>query len=846
MDLNTTSRIKILLVDDIPEARANIKKLLTFEQDFHVVGMAGTGREGVLRAQELQPDIIMMDINMPDIDGIEATRIITSTMPHIGVIMMSVQNDESFLRRSMLAGARHYLTKPVNMDELYDSIRVIYQQLEPIHQNIQESNSIILEATDQIERRQAGDRPGHIITVYSPNGGVGTSTIAVNLAATLVQQVNEAEDDRRFAFGTHKPYKTSDNHAVLLVDSDLQWGSIGVLLNLKPSSTLTDIILNSDATYGRDFESYISKYNNGINVLPSPVSTDDADKILDKYPDSFMKMLTMNRGRYDYIVADTSVTINKITSILFEHSSAIVIVLTPSLPVISNARVLLDLLQRYSISTEKVLFVLNKMPSYPPGNRLILTETQIERFLKHKISVSIAAIDEQMLLRSVTKGITLVEMLKNRWQTPISQFYKLAEEVNKLLNREVITQLNQAHPSEIRTQTIMARTLRLRDRENLLNTQPLLLHLVRKLELVAGGSTAHDIRSPLGAARNSLETARNLLKSSNQLFENALDLIDVALFDANSFLNLNLAEPGASVDLDTTQLLTQVAKLVIQLGVDTPIISDISFPVSANPNNMLLVFYNILVIASAWPETNEPVLITSEDVGLIFHITGSIPSDANVNKLTQLAYFSSVDKTGTRLYIVQRLLHRINSSLNIRSQDGKVQIIVSAPLANKMDWTLGELEHQEQRNDSIEQQISELQNRQLSDTEEASIDEIYEQVVLSFCGQMIAHLLVITQRLAKLQEQSADPKFIQKALRNIRYCEMLIRNLRLAVAGVEPHLSSINLRSITRSASELLERKADDAHIEIVQDVPNVNLLWNCVIRFGSWNRYYVSGFTPI
>lgn len=115
--------ISILLVDDIPENRENIKKLLGFEQDFKVIGTAGTGREGVEFAKQHKPDIIIMDINMPDMDGLQATEIITRQVPRSAIIIMSVQNDSDYYRRAMGAGAKDFLTKPINMDEMYNTAR---------------------------------------------------------------------------------------------------------------------------------------------------------------------------------------------------------------------------------------------------------------------------------------------------------------------------------------------------------------------------------------------------------------------------------------------------------------------------------------------------------------------------------------------------------------------------------------------------------------------------------------------------------------------------------------------------------------------------------------------------
>src|SRR5204863_861424 len=77
-------------------------------------------------AGELPPDVILMDINMPDMDGIAATEKLSSRVPTAAVVMMSVQGEADYLRRSMLAGAREFLVKPFSSDELTASIRQVY------------------------------------------------------------------------------------------------------------------------------------------------------------------------------------------------------------------------------------------------------------------------------------------------------------------------------------------------------------------------------------------------------------------------------------------------------------------------------------------------------------------------------------------------------------------------------------------------------------------------------------------------------------------------------------------------------------------------------------------------
>ena len=99
-----TDRIKVLIVDDIPETRDHLSKLLGFEADVEVVGAAAGGPEAIEMATALRPDVVLMDINMPGMDGITATEKLAAEVPTAAVIMMSVQGEADYLRRSMLAG----------------------------------------------------------------------------------------------------------------------------------------------------------------------------------------------------------------------------------------------------------------------------------------------------------------------------------------------------------------------------------------------------------------------------------------------------------------------------------------------------------------------------------------------------------------------------------------------------------------------------------------------------------------------------------------------------------------------------------------------------------------------
>jgi DNA-binding NarL/FixJ family response regulator len=121
------SQIRILLADDHNILRDGMRLLLERQAGFAVVGEAADGREVVQLAQEQSPDVIVMDIAMPNMNGIEATRRIVERRPEIGVVILSMHYDESYVIRSLKAGARAYLLKDAVKTELIAAIQAVVQ-----------------------------------------------------------------------------------------------------------------------------------------------------------------------------------------------------------------------------------------------------------------------------------------------------------------------------------------------------------------------------------------------------------------------------------------------------------------------------------------------------------------------------------------------------------------------------------------------------------------------------------------------------------------------------------------------------------------------------------------------
>ena len=118
-------KVRVLLADDHRLMRAGLRGLLVAEEGFDVVGEAGDGREAVALARDLVPDVVVMDVGMPDLNGIEATRRILSERPAIRVVALSMHADRRFVGEMMRAGAMAYLAKDCAYEELVTAIRAV-------------------------------------------------------------------------------------------------------------------------------------------------------------------------------------------------------------------------------------------------------------------------------------------------------------------------------------------------------------------------------------------------------------------------------------------------------------------------------------------------------------------------------------------------------------------------------------------------------------------------------------------------------------------------------------------------------------------------------------------------
>jgi pilus assembly protein CpaE len=391
-------QIRVLIVDDIPETRDHLSKLLGFEGDIDVIGAAASGAEALRLAASLTPDIVLMDINMPDMDGIATTEQLSRDIPTASIIMMSVQGEADYLRRSMLAGAREFLVKPFSSDELTASIRGVFNR-EREKQNRLVAAGPAGGGGGLVAQTESGE-PGQVVAVFSPKGGVGRTTVAVNLAVAAATELGKK---------------------VVLVDGSFQFGDVGVLLNLNPKNkSIADLVPELEQA-GHEVESidtFVINHSAGIRVLLAPPSPEMAELIK---PDGVKRVIEALRMTHDLVVVDCTAFFNDTTLAILDAADTILTMLSLEITSIKNMRLFLEVAEQLGYEGGKVRLVLNRADS-----ALGIRVTDVEHSIGRKVDETIVS-DGRSVVYALNRGVPF--FLSNREAQVSQDILRLARAV---------------------------------------------------------------------------------------------------------------------------------------------------------------------------------------------------------------------------------------------------------------------------------------------------------------------------------------------------------------------------------------------------------------------------------
>ncbi len=360
--------IRVVVVEDIPSTRENLKKLLSFEEDIEVVGTAGDGREGIEVSRQLQPHVVLMDVNMPGMDGITATEALAVELPQCPVVIMSVQGERDYLRRAMQSGAREFLIKPFTGDELVASLRRVYE-LEA------KKGAYSPRAAPVVAETKPG---GQVCVVLSGKGGCGKSFIAINLAAAL---------------------RIETSAKVCLVDLDLQFGDVGVMMNLDHSKTITELVDGSGSLDWEFIDDVLADGPMGLRVLLGPFSPEYGDLVRAEHVRAIVDIL---RREFDYVVVDTGSQLSEATLEAVDNAEHVIVVGALTIPAIKDTRLMLKMLESLRVDRERIAVVVNGHDAHA-----VYDGPSIERNLKFPVRVQFPS-EPRLVAGSIHRGSPLV------------------------------------------------------------------------------------------------------------------------------------------------------------------------------------------------------------------------------------------------------------------------------------------------------------------------------------------------------------------------------------------------------------------------------------------------------
>lgn len=201
MEYEEINPIEIVIIDDHKLFREGVKRILDFEPNYRVVAEGEDGNTAIELVEKYKPDVVLMDINMPDVNGIEATADLVQAFPSTKVIILSIHDDEHYVMHALKTGAQGYLLKEMDSSSLIDAIRIVAAGGSYLHPQI--THNLVAEYR-KLANRNESIEDGYIYTE--------PTHILTNRECEVLQLLAEGKSNRAVSLALEISEKTVKNH----------------------------------------------------------------------------------------------------------------------------------------------------------------------------------------------------------------------------------------------------------------------------------------------------------------------------------------------------------------------------------------------------------------------------------------------------------------------------------------------------------------------------------------------------------------------------------------------------------------------------------------------------------
>lgn len=320
--------IRVLVVEDDRGLRDIIRSLMDLENWIIPVGFASDIDEAISMALQSAPDVILSDFYLPGGTGAEVAERLSAVLPHVPIIMMSVESASDVMRSAIRAGAKDFLVKPFGPNDLYNALQRV--------------STRSAASEPELEEDSAPPQGAEIVAVHSPKGGCGVTTIACNLAVA-----------KRLETGAR----------VAVVDLSLAYGGVGLMMDLNNSTNIYELSLKLDELDAALLNDILVTHPSGVKALLAPPHPQQAESISGLQVRQILQTMSEH---FDYIFIDTAHDVSEITLVALDLARTVIVVGAQDVAAVRDVKLFTEVAELLGYPMEKVRLVLNRVNSYTP------------------------------------------------------------------------------------------------------------------------------------------------------------------------------------------------------------------------------------------------------------------------------------------------------------------------------------------------------------------------------------------------------------------------------------------------------------------------------------------------